>query len=198
LCRVECRVRGIRGSEISGHECAAGEHGDVQGREKVRTNGQRVAIDIGFWRRAVEMKAIAGHASAQERILGIAGVEHAGQRGEALPQIAVKLQGLQVFVSGDGGIDAEEQDVACVESGVQIVSISQSADKQSRADEHDNRERGVASRCSTCPRDRALIWPHLDPTLGSDLKEKLHWLYTRFSTLFVESGKRAAPRPLLN
>src|SRR5205814_6905510 len=85
-------------------------------------------------------------------VFGVAGGNDAGQRGEALLQIGVKLLRLLIGVTSEDGIEAEEQDILRVKAGIDAAKIAQRADEESRADEDNHREHdlradeGVAER----------------------------------------------------
>src|SRR5256884_1665491 len=62
------------------------------------------------------MDAASGPSAGQECVFRVADGNDAGQRGEALLQIRVKLLRLLIRVTSEDGIEAEEQDILRVRS----------------------------------------------------------------------------------
>ena len=89
------------------------------------------------------MNVAGGPTAVQECLFGVADGNDAGKSGEALLQIGVKLLRLLVGVTGEMGINAEEQDILRVEAGMDAVKIAQGTDEKSRTDEDDHRERDL-------------------------------------------------------
>src|SRR5690348_5822340 len=146
LFRLRCFHSVLRGigsngcGEIRGCESASGEHRNAHGGEEIQADRKYAGVDVLFRRRAVEMHVITGMATVQESIFRVADGCYAGNRGELLLQVAVELLRLRVGVTGDGGIELEEQDIAGVETRIEIVKIAHGADEKTCGDENDNRE----------------------------------------------------------
>lgn len=81
------------------------------------------------------MKIIGGPASTYQRIFGVTDGNYAGKPGKTLLESGVNLRRFLIGVPGQVGIKAEEQNVAGIEPGIEIVKIAERAHEHACADE---------------------------------------------------------------
>ena len=75
--------------------------------------------------------------SAEQGSVGEAGGANTGQRGSALQQLGVETVCAFGRIAAEAGVERDQEDAVGLEAGVEILEVSESADKKAGADQED-------------------------------------------------------------
>jgi hypothetical protein len=122
-------------------KCSSTDQRDAHCLEKIGPGRKHVHVRFGLFRLSFNVKVGSPQVSVEQWECGIPYGSHSGERGQPLLQVPVKIPDPRVLVFLQSRIDAEGQDVACIEAGIDIVQVLQRSYQQPRADQDNRRKR---------------------------------------------------------
>ena len=126
--------------EVCGRERPAFEQRNAQGLQEIWPGGEHVHLLRRLFRLPFHVDVTGPKAATQQRVRGVADRDYARKCGDLILQVAVKALNLRIPVFFQGGIDAEEQDVSGVETGIDAVEVFERSHHQARTNENNHGE----------------------------------------------------------